>query len=76
MMKIPNIQGEIEFYEFIQQRFEQMYRKFKGSIQWPFLINLFHVKYGNIHILWEKYFLVYEIIIENFWSVIQNMPHT
>ena len=28
LMKIPAIQGELEFYHFAEQRFEKQYRKF------------------------------------------------
>ena len=28
MKKIPAIQGELEFYDFLQQRFEQQYEEF------------------------------------------------
>ena len=31
MKRIPNIQGEFEFYNFAKQRFEKMYAKFVGS---------------------------------------------
>ena len=29
LMKIPSIQAELEFYEFVHQRFEQLYKRFK-----------------------------------------------
>ena len=30
MLKIPAIQAEFEFYHFVQQRFEQLYSKYKN----------------------------------------------
>ena len=30
LMEIPAIQGELEFYSFLKQRFEQQYEKFIG----------------------------------------------
>ena len=29
LMKIPSIQAELEFFQFVHQRFEQLYQKFK-----------------------------------------------